>query len=523
MPANRRVLGWAAVLFLAFCSAPAQTGPDPAEPSSPASTWQAASSGVLRELVMGDVACYLSLDAGGEPFTARGTFETCDQLNLVGTSVQWTYIRASVLADSCVGDPECPDTEPAFLVDDLRAGHAEPFFRGPVGHLEAAGPFLTFTEHHAGRTAHLELSWNGEVMLEHPEDGAPFFVLWNDCDPPESPGEAVGAHRCGGVEIQLGDGAFELDDAHLAGIFKIGELVGPHQGLFALPLEAVEPRVPKGAVDYAGLFGVPALPSSEPLEWKAELVEAGTLHHAGVFSPDLRSYYFTVSDAQFRRFDVKVIERTDDGWSEPRDAFFSSEHNEHGVAFSTDGRRLYFSSTRPVPGANLPETWRLWTTSLGPDGWSEPTFVDIPGLRSSLVSHPSVTADGTLYFHAGEPDYSELRLYRADVSDGTPQQAELLPAEINGPGLNVTPYVTPDESFLIFERAPDLWIAHRGPDGKWQQAVPLPDAINQNGKGNPYLTPDRRYLFFAAGPDPQPETPARWSIYWVDTESFLEP
>lgn len=518
MPANRRRITLGAIAFWLGVSCAAESPPPGLDPA-PVPAWEAGSSAVLKELVMGDVACYLSLERDGEPFDARGTFEACERQDLLDTTVQWSYVQTSVLADSCFGDPECTASEQAFLIDDLKPGDEQPFFQGIVGHLDKAVPFLTFADHHTGHIARLDLSWDGEVMVEHPEEEPPFFVLWTDCDPPETPGEALGAHRCGGVEIQLGEGAYELDDHHLNGTFQLGELVGPHQGLFALRLE---PTSAAPAIDYAWHFGIEAVPSGDPVEFKPELVETDTLHHAGVFSPDLKTYFYTVSDQSFRRFDVKLVERLEDGWSEPRDAFFNSEHNEHGVAFSPDGRRLYFSSTRPVPGMDLPDTWRLWASELGPDGWSEPTFVDIPGMRHRLVSHPSLAADGTLYFHSGEPDYTDLRLFRAEVAGDVIQNAVALPPEINGPGLHVTPYVAPDESFLIFERVPDLWISRRGADGSWQEAVLLPKSINSDGKGNPYLTPDRRFLFFAAGPDPEPEKNVRWSIYWVDAASFLQ-
>lgn len=268
MRADRRgglaVLGF--LLWALGCAGPepaplSPETPDPASASIEAPT-RAISSATLTDAVTGDVACYLSLSAESltteslaeesdeqeQGFEAMAAFEACDRPEFIGQEVQFTYVTANVLADSCQGDPECADSQAAFLIDELELGHAEPVFEGPVGHLEASVPFLTFAEHHAGRRAQLILAWESDVFVERPQDETPFFMLWNTCESAsEADGsdEALGAHRCAGIEVQLrdGDGSYELTDSSLTGFFKIGELVGPHQGIFALPLVPVAPSI----------------------------------------------------------------------------------------------------------------------------------------------------------------------------------------------------------------------------------------------------------------------------------------
>lgn len=265
------------------------------------------------------------------------------------------------------------------------------------------------------------------------------------------------------------------------------------------------------------------VPDERPQVFKPEWVPEGYLQHSGVFSPDLQEFYFTLSDREFQQFTVRRVQRRETSWSQPEDAFFNSDYNEHGTSFSPDGQRLFFSSTRPTGRPDVADTWHLWTSSKTDEAWAEPTFVDIPNMRDRLVSHGWSTRDGTLYFHAGPLDYSELDLYRTQLEDGEYSPAEKLPTTINSLGLECTPFISPDGNYLIFERVPDLFISFKDSQGAWQTAQRLSDRINSSGRGNPFVTPDGRFLFYAAGPDPLPDETEGWAVHWVSTDSFLNP
>ncbi|NEO86661.1 MAG: hypothetical protein F6J87_20745 [Spirulina sp. SIO3F2] len=69
-------------------------------------------AGTLQSLSAGDRACYLELvDSSGNPFTELGSFEICDQTDLIGRSVRLTLEEKSFLAESCQGDLDCPDRD----------------------------------------------------------------------------------------------------------------------------------------------------------------------------------------------------------------------------------------------------------------------------------------------------------------------------------------------------------------------------------------------------------------------------
>lgn len=254
-----------------------------------------------------------------------------------------------------------------------------------------------------------------------------------------------------------------------------------------------------------------------PLPFKPELTPKGMLIHGGSFSPDLKTYLFTLSDTQYQRFDVWMIEQTDGKWSEPKRAFFNSEFSEHGARYAPDGKALYFSSTRPTGKEGFAETWHIWRSEKQQSGWSEPSLVDIPNLRDKSVSHPSITESGTLYFHVSQPDYSEMTLYMAQEHDGKFREAQKLAITQNG--LNCTPFVSADGQTLIYAAIGnqlDLMLSRKTADGVWGKPMILDKQINTNGQGNPYLTPDGKYLFYATGTETQDGKEPDWQVNRVD-------
>ncbi len=277
---------------------------------------------------------------------------------------------------------------------------------------------------------------------------------------------------------------------------------------------------PKKSADYAGLLE--EAPKNIPLPFKPELMPEGVIIHSGSFSPDLKTYFYTLSDARYERFDVYMIVRTDDQWTAPEEAFFNTGFNEHGAKFSPDGNTIYFTSTRPSGVKGVADTWHLWKSEKKQNGWSKPTFVDIPNLRDKLVSHPTITESGKLYFHASNLDYSEMTLYSAQSTSGGFGEAHKLAITENS--LACTPFVTADGQLLIYAAIGsqlDLMISKKTTNGDWSKPVRLGKETNTHGQGNPYLTPDGKYLFYTTGTEPETDQNPDWQVNWVDLSVAL--
>jgi hypothetical protein len=190
------------------------------------------------------------------------------------------------------------------------------------------------------------------------------------------------------------------------------------------------------------------------------------------------------------------------------------------MSFSPDGNTMYFSSTRPVPIAGISQTWHIWKSTKVNEKWTTPIFIDIPNLRNKLVSHPTITNTGMLYFHVSNLDYSEMDIYHATFTDGNYSNAEKTSISGSSTAGNCTPFVSPKEDFLIFAAIGnqlELMISFSDGNGRWKNTKKLNTNINTNGQGNPYITPDNNFLFFTVG-----NSETKWSVKWVDIESELK-
>lgn len=218
----------------------------------------------------------------------------------------------------------------------------------------------------------------------------------------------------------------------------------------------------------------------------------------GTFSPDGKAFYYTVSAPGY---DAIVVMRmkTDGIWTDPQIAPFSGKYPDFDPLFSPDGTHLYFSSRRPLGGEKGTGQSRIWVMSGGENGWSKP--VCIPLVAESAY-YSSLTRDGKLYFNTNNGGVQDI--YCAKPSEGGYRVTRLGEA-VNGPHTDVDPFVSPDESFLIFRSfrpgglgGADLYISFRR-EGEWQPAVNLGSPINSAANEScPWVSTEKKLFIFAS-------------------------
>lgn len=245
----------------------------------------------------------------------------------------------------------------------------------------------------------------------------------------------------------------------------------------------------------------------------------------GTFSPDGTEFYFTklVSYTTFPRIGVICVTHYQNGkWTEPEILPFSGTYLDFPPKLSPDGKRMFFSSTRPHP-TDQARAMRIWVADRTADGWSQPQPLDAPinapGTRWN--SDPSLTRDGTIYFSSDREKPGALHIYRSRLIDGKYAEPEKLGPAINSAFTEYQPYVSPDERILLFAAGPsidppyphreeeletggnpyprsDLFVSVRI-NGEWTPARHLGHGINTFAEEEyPILTPDGRYLFFGS-------------------------
>ncbi|UCC71624.1 MAG: ankyrin repeat domain-containing protein [Gemmatimonadota bacterium] len=318
--------------------------------------------------------------------------------------------------------------------------------------------------------------------------------------------------RSEAAEVLIARGA-DLDARCLVGNtpLNVAEAHG-HAGLVELLVAHGSNRSPAAFPVLEGLYFGQAPPGSEPELFAPGIVSSHRFEHGTVaFSPDGQeafwssSYPLPGSGYTWSRILTSWLE--DGRWTAPEVATFSGgpRAGDDVPFFSTDGNRVYFISGRP-DRLGGPTSERIWYVERTADGWSEPVVID--GGPNSLDLHWqfSVAANGNIYFGSGDPSgYGMADIYVSRFVDGRWAPPENLGNVVNSESGDSSPYIAPDESYLLFmrNRAPDglggvdIFVSFRSGDGVWTPPVSLGAPVNSPSHDIcPIVSPDGRYLFF---------------------------
>ena len=229
-------------------------------------------------------------------------------------------------------------------------------------------------------------------------------------------------------------------------------------------------------------------------------------HSPAVFSPDGSEVYWT----QAFRGPISHSRLVDGRWSAPAPAPFVSGPGDGEPFFSPDGERLYFLSMRPIPPDTQGGKENIWFVERTGEGWGDPQPVDRVVNEYDHHWEVSISDSGTLYFSSSrEGTYGGNDIYRSLRVDGIQQPPENLGPVINTDGTDLTPFIAPDESYLIFASSGHgaqggfhFFISYRGEDGEWTTPLSL-DHITADVEQPlwPFITADRQFLFFIGDGD----------------------
>jgi hypothetical protein len=229
-----------------------------------------------------------------------------------------------------------------------------------------------------------------------------------------------------------------------------------------------------------------------------------------VFSPDGTEFYFAVWPGPGHSVTVFSTHMENGRWTSPEVPEFLRGVNAIDVAMTADGQRFFFCSNRSrTPGGPIQDNFDIWFVDRNADGsWGEPVNPGEPLNSDRADFYPTVTRDGTMYFHSSRQGGLGGRdIYRAEYVDGRYGMPENVGAPVNTSGNEGDVLVAPDESFLIFNShghdfengESSLWISFRGGDGGWMP----PHNMGRYMAGDktdycPMLSPDGRFLFFSS-------------------------
>jgi hypothetical protein len=297
-------------------------------------------------------------------------------------------------------------------------------------------------------------------------------------------------------------------------------------------------------------------PGDIPQVFAPGIVSTGMYERDIAMTPDGAEIYYGVVAGRYAV--IMQTKLVDGRWTEPQIAPFSRDPRFMNLEphISPDGLRFFFLSTRPPDGGPVPDEqvgeWLnqdIWLMDRTDDGWSEPYNLGPPVNSDAPEFFPSVTLNGTLYFTREQTEPRASLIYRSRLVDGRYLEPEQLPIEVNSTDQQYNAFIAPDERYLIlgvFGRedaigGTDYYVAFRNEDDTWSGLVNLGDRINRarGAEWSPYVSPDGKYFFFMSTRPPataalptalnvdylrrrhgEPEN-GNPDIYWVDA-GFIE-
>jgi hypothetical protein len=240
------------------------------------------------------------------------------------------------------------------------------------------------------------------------------------------------------------------------------------------------------------------------------------LHSTAVFSPDGNEVYWapmmTFPGEIYSRGGLLMMKRVMGRWVPPDWASFSGPDGEDDVPFfSSNGKRLYFISRRPLPGESQRGSEKIWFSDRASDGWSAPKPLD-PNVNSvNMHWEFSLDRAGNVFFAGNSPGGLGLNdIYLARFTKGGYEKPVNLGPPVNSTAGEESPFIAPDGRYLLFSRQYDLWVSFRDTDGAWSEPVNLGPGVNSPEiELCPIVTADGKYLFFLSQRDGESHP------YWV--------
>ncbi len=240
------------------------------------------------------------------------------------------------------------------------------------------------------------------------------------------------------------------------------------------------------------------------------------IHSTPVFSHDLSEMFWSDDD------DLRCTSITDGEWT-TRNIRLSERDFEYDSPFiSPTGDRLLFMSHHPAIEGDAGQSENIWSAQRRGSEWKEPVALNSGINRHHMHWQLSVAANGSLYFVTDYTGKSALAMAR--FTDGHYEAPVVLDQNINNDAeRQMGPYIAPDESYLLFTRAPDLtgsdeiYISFKK-DGNWTKAEKIRLANGSTIHGIlPVVSPDGQYLFFMGW------TNRQHRAHWVSLSQIKPP
>ncbi len=222
-------------------------------------------------------------------------------------------------------------------------------------------------------------------------------------------------------------------------------------------------------------------------------------------APDYSSYYVTAwaTGEGGRRARLDRWSCRSGDWAPAGSVFETSEYSDYQPVLSSDGARLYFTSTRPLAGSGPAVRQNPWMAERDSNGrWSPRPLIALAS--NTWDGHAVELDDGLLMFASERPGGAGM----VDLYETTRDGADLRNvAELNSASSDNDMTYDPSTGVLVFARFEstsgdiDLFASRLG-GNEWSPPVPLSELNTSIWESSPVIAPGGDQLLFKRGDGP---------------------
>ena len=269
-------------------------------------------------------------------------------------------------------------------------------------------------------------------------------------------------------------------------------------------------------------------PGAVPEIFASGIVSVGQGVHGNiVFTTDFSEVAWHPNYAVNGRALIYIMKYRNGKWEAPVEFYPKDGFNYSEPFYSFDGNKLYYLSGQVGESGNA-ENEKIYYVERKGEGWSDPELLSphLPAFHWQF----SFDRRNNLYYGGSSKD-KKGEIFFSEFKDGEYLKPVLLPETVNSASSEFSPFISPDNSYIVFtrmlekEKAPpqmNLFISFKDESGKWTMAQNLTDKIGLPVQA-PFVmmsaarvTPDGRFLFFCFF------NGKGHMVYWVSTRIIEE-
>lgn len=207
-------------------------------------------------------------------------------------------------------------------------------------------------------------------------------------------------------------------------------------------------------------------------------------------STDGKELMYTLNTNDNTRRAIVIVRLTGNRVDSKSIAPFSGTYADIEPAYSPDGQKLFFASSRPLYAGDTTADYNIWYSERINNQWS----AEAHPIRGKVNTdedefYPSVTTNGNLYYTAAYKNgVGREDIYVSMPTEGVYGEPTPLNTNVNTAAFEFNAYVSPDEQVIIFSsygRADDmgggdLYLSTKDASGHWSKSRNAGPAINSN-------------------------------------------